>query len=112
MCGYFLAPAYLMKVVDVLRLSGTDIPESAYERGLQPTPFDRVFSQNVLLLHLAYCLSNGATIQLHATFLSQNTGSSAKCLSAATTMIVSSNLSSAQVGLATLVAKRLAKFHK
>ncbi len=41
----------------------------------QLTPIDRVSSQNVPLLHLAYCLCNGATIQLHATFSSQNTGS-------------------------------------
>ena len=53
----------------------------------QLTPFDRVSSQNVPLLHLAYCLANGATIQLHATFSSQNTGSRAKCLSAAIAMV-------------------------
>jgi hypothetical protein len=54
---------------------------------VQLTPFDRVSSQNVPLVHLAYCLSNGATIQLHATFSSQNTGSRAKCLSAAIAMV-------------------------
>ena len=53
----------------------------------QLTPIDRVSSQNVPLLHLAYCLSNGATIQLHATFSSQNTGSRAKCLSAAMAIV-------------------------
>jgi hypothetical protein len=53
----------------------------------QLTPIDRVSSQNVLLLHLAYCLSNGATIQLHAAFSSQNTGSRAKCLSAAMAIV-------------------------
>jgi hypothetical protein len=46
-----------------------------------------VSSQKVPLIHLAYCLSNGATIQLHATFSSQNTGSRAKCLSAAIAMV-------------------------
>jgi hypothetical protein len=49
----------------------------------QLTPIDRVSTDNSPLVHLAYCLSNGATIQLHATFSSQNTGSRAKCLSAA-----------------------------
>ena len=53
----------------------------------QLTPIDRVSSQKVPLIHLAYCLSNGATIQLHATFSSQNTGSRAKCLSAAIAMV-------------------------
>ncbi|KAI0279936.1 hypothetical protein BGY98DRAFT_966524 [Russula aff. rugulosa BPL654] len=53
----------------------------------QLTPIDRVSSQNVPLLHLAYCLCNGATIQLHATFSSQNTGSRAKCLSAAMAIV-------------------------
>jgi hypothetical protein len=53
----------------------------------QLTPIDRVSSHNVPLVHLAYCLSNGATIQLHATFSSQNTGSRAKCLSAATAIV-------------------------
>jgi len=53
----------------------------------QLTPFDRVSSQNGPLVHLAYCLSNGATIQLHATFSSQNTGSRAKCLSAAMAIV-------------------------
>jgi hypothetical protein len=53
----------------------------------QLTPIDRVSSQNVPLVHLAYCLSNGATIQLHATFSTQNTGSRAKCLSAAMAMV-------------------------
>lgn len=49
----------------------------------QLTALDRVSSHVVPLVHLAYCLSNGATIQLHATFSSQNTGSRSKCLSAA-----------------------------
>ncbi len=53
----------------------------------QLTPIDQVSSQNVPLVHLAYCLSNGATIQLHATFSSQNTGSRAKCLSAAMAIV-------------------------
>ncbi|KAH9960534.1 hypothetical protein BJV74DRAFT_872268 [Russula compacta] len=39
----------------------------------QLTPIDRVSGHNVPLVHLAYCLSSGATIQLHATFSSQNT---------------------------------------
>lgn len=53
----------------------------------QLTPIDRVSGHSVPLVHLAYCLSNGATIQLHATFSSQNTGSRAKCLSAATAIV-------------------------
>ena len=53
----------------------------------QLTPIDRVSSHSVPLVHLAYCLSNGATIQLHATFSSQNTGSRAKCSSAATAIV-------------------------
>ena len=53
----------------------------------QLTPLDRVPSHHVPLVHLAYCLSNGATIQLHATFSSQNTGSRAKCLSAAMAIV-------------------------
>jgi len=53
----------------------------------QLTPIDRVSSHNVPLVHLAYCLSNGATLQLHATFSSQNTASRAKCLSAATAIV-------------------------
>ncbi|KAF8268175.1 hypothetical protein EI94DRAFT_1700458 [Lactarius quietus] len=38
-------------------------------------------------VHLARCLSNGATIQLHSTFCLQNTGSRAKCLSAAMAIV-------------------------
>ena len=38
-------------------------------------------------VHLAHCLSNGATIQLHATFCLQNTASRAKCLSAAMAIV-------------------------
>jgi hypothetical protein len=53
----------------------------------QLIPIDQVSSRNVPLVHLAYCLSNGATIQLHATFSTQNTGSRAKCLSAAMAMV-------------------------
>jgi len=53
----------------------------------QLTPIDQVSSQDVPLVHLAYCLSNGATIQLHATFSSQNTGSRGKCLSAAMAIV-------------------------
>jgi hypothetical protein len=53
----------------------------------QLTPIDRVSSHNAPLVHLAYCLSNGATIQLHATFSSQNTASRAKCLSAAMAIV-------------------------
>ena len=53
----------------------------------QLTPLDRVSAHSVPLVHLAYCLSNGATIQLHATFSSQNTGSRAKCLSAALAIV-------------------------
>ena len=53
----------------------------------QLTPIDRVSGQKIPLVHLAYCLCNGATIQLHATFSSQNTGSRAKCLSAAIAMV-------------------------
>ncbi|KAH9021814.1 hypothetical protein EDB84DRAFT_520380 [Lactarius hengduanensis] len=41
------------------------------------TPIERV----------ALCLSNGATIQLHATFCLQNTASRAKCLSAALAIV-------------------------
>jgi hypothetical protein len=54
---------------------------------LQLIPLDRVSGHSVPLVHLAYCLSNGATIQLHATFCSQNTGSRAKCLSAAMAIV-------------------------
>jgi hypothetical protein len=53
----------------------------------QLTPLDRVSGHGVPLVHLAYCLSNGATIQLHAPFSSQNTGSRAKCLSAALAIV-------------------------
>lgn len=53
----------------------------------QLTPINRVSGHNVSLVHLACCLSNGATIQLHATFSSQNTGSRAKCLSAAMAIV-------------------------
>jgi hypothetical protein len=53
----------------------------------QLTPIERVSSQSVPLAHLACCLANGATIQLHATFSSQNTGSRGKCLSAAMAIV-------------------------
>jgi len=53
----------------------------------QLTPLDRVSGHGVPLVHLAYCLSNGATIQLHAPFSSQNTGSRTKCLSAAMAIV-------------------------
>jgi hypothetical protein len=62
----------------------------------QLTPVDRVSSHNVSLVHLAYCLSNGATIQLHATFSSQNTASRAKCLSAAMAMVRANQAAHAQ----------------
>ncbi|KAH9969300.1 hypothetical protein BGW80DRAFT_1438183 [Lactifluus volemus] len=62
----------------------------------QLTPVDRVPSHNVSLVHLAYCLSNGATIQLHATFSSQNTASRAKCLSAAMAMVRANQAAHAQ----------------
>lgn len=39
------------------------------------------------VVHLAHCLLNGATIQLHSTFCLQNTGSRAKCLSAAMAIV-------------------------
>jgi hypothetical protein len=62
----------------------------------QLIPIERVPSQNVSLVHLAYCLSNGATIQLHATFSSQNTASRAKCLSAAMDMVRANQAAHAQ----------------
>ena len=62
----------------------------------QLTPIDRVSSNDVSLVHLAYCLSNGATIQLHATFSSQNTASRAKCLSAAMAMVRANQAAHAQ----------------
>src|SRR6266404_1175222 len=46
------------------------------------SPLESTSDPNVPAGHLAHCLSNGATIQLHATFCLQNTGSRAKCLSA------------------------------
>ncbi len=51
------------------------------------TPIEPVPDPNVRAVHLALCLSNGATIQLHATFCLQNTASRAKCLSAAMTIV-------------------------
>ncbi|KAI9508617.1 hypothetical protein F5148DRAFT_875245 [Russula earlei] len=48
---------------------------------------DPVPSLHGPLVHLACCLANGATIQLHATFSSQNTGSRTKCLSAAMAIV-------------------------
>ncbi|KAI0266969.1 hypothetical protein BC834DRAFT_871888 [Gloeopeniophorella convolvens] len=53
----------------------------------QLPPLDQVSSRSAPLVHLAYCLGNGATMQLHATFSSQNTGSRAKCLAAVMVMI-------------------------
>ena len=38
-------------------------------------------------VHLAHCLTDGATIQLHAVFCMQNTGPPAKCLSAAMAIV-------------------------
>jgi hypothetical protein len=53
----------------------------------QIAPIERVPRHDVPLVHLAYCLANGATIQLHATFSSQNTASRAKCLSSAMAVV-------------------------
>ena len=53
----------------------------------QLTPIERVPGHSIPLMHVAHCLSSGATIQLHATFSSQNTASRAKCLSAAMAMV-------------------------
>jgi hypothetical protein len=79
----------------------------------QLAPLERVSGPSVPLVHLAYCLSNGATIQLHATFSSQNTGSRAKCLSAAMSIVRANQVGHVQeytltipilgVGLRTLV---------
>ena len=51
------------------------------------TPIGSDPNPSAQALHLAHCLSNGATIQLHATFCLQNTGSRAKCLSAAVAIV-------------------------
>jgi hypothetical protein len=67
----------------------------------QLAPIERVPNHNVSLVHLAYCLSNGATIQLHATFSSQNTASRAKCLSAAMAMVRANQAAHAQESIHT-----------
>jgi hypothetical protein len=51
------------------------------------TPVGSVPEPSALVVHLAHCLTNGATIQLHSTFCLQNTGSRAKCLSAALAIV-------------------------
>ncbi|KAH9033705.1 hypothetical protein EDB83DRAFT_2417663 [Lactarius deliciosus] len=60
------------------------------------TPIERVPDPNVQAVLLAHCLSNGATIQLHATFCLQNTASRAKCLSAALAIVRASQTTPAQ----------------
>ena len=51
------------------------------------TPVGSVPDPSTQAVHLAHCLSNGATIQLHSTFCLQNTASRAKCLSAAMAIV-------------------------
>ena len=51
------------------------------------TPVGSVPEPSQQVVHLANCISNGATIQLHSTFCLQNTGSRAKCLSAALAIV-------------------------
>lgn len=51
------------------------------------TPVGSVPEPSQQVVHLANCISNGATIQLHSTFCLQNTGSRAKCLAAALAIV-------------------------